>query len=152
MKFVQLPSASEQIRNLGWESQKSFLTPLKQLNQFVDAIVAVGDTQTAEITIEQVVFEPKEWISVLARYSLKPIYRDGTALTCSGELEVRELLTATFAGWIDFAYIPSPKRFVIYADHDEYTTFYASTKSNLNLISEAVANLGLKEAEYTRYL
>jgi hypothetical protein len=42
---------------------------------------------------------------------------------------------------------------VIYADHDEYATFYANTRSNLNRISEALTLQGFEKiAEYTRSL
>jgi hypothetical protein len=34
---------------------------------------------------------------------------------------------------------------VIYADHDEYTTFYASTKSNLNRIVAALSTDGFEQ-------
>jgi len=64
------------------------------------------------------VFEPKELIEVLARYSLDPIYSTGAALECNGERETRELLVAAFASWIDFSYVPKPKRFVIYTEHE----------------------------------
>jgi len=153
MEFADVPSASKQIRSLGWKFQKTFVTPPpKQLDAYVDVIVSVGSPQMACITIEQVVFEPKEWISVLTRNSLEPRYRSGVAVTCSGENEVRELLVATFGAWFDFAYVQSPKRFVVYADHDGYTTFYANTKSNLNSIVAAMQGLGVKEVDYERQL
>lgn len=152
MEFVELPSAPEQIRSLGWKLKKTFQTPLKQVDSFVNAIVANGEPQSAHITIDQVVFEPKEWISVLSRYSLEPKYGSGVAVRCSGDCEVRELLAATFAGWIDFAYVPSPKLFVIYVDHDEYATFYANTESNLNSIARALEEIGVEAVDYTRYL
>jgi hypothetical protein len=152
MEFADVPSASKQIRSLGWRFQKTFLTPPpKQLDPYVDVIVSIGRPRTACITIDQAVFEPKEWISVLTRNSLEPRYKSGVAVTCSGEHEVRELLVATFGGWFDFVYVPSPKRFVIYADHDDYTTFYASTKSNLNSVVTEMLGLGVKEIEYERY-
>ena len=48
--------------------------------------------------------------------------------------KVKELLHAALSDWLDFAFVPIVKLFVIYADHDQYTTFYANTKSNLERI------------------
>lgn len=152
MEFIDFPSAPKQIRSLGWKFQKTFQTPLEQLHPFVDVIVSVGAPKSARITIAQALFEPKEWLSVLARYSLEPRYGSGIAVNCSGGREIRELLAATFGGWVDFAYVPSPKRFVIYADHDEYATLYANSRANLNSIVQALVGIGVKEVEFTRYL
>ena len=58
------------------------------------------------------------------------------SITAEGKQEVEQLLAVAFGGWIDFIFIPSPKPFVIYADHDEFTTFHANTKANLNHVSE----------------
>jgi hypothetical protein len=36
---------------------------------------------------------------------------------------------------------------VIYADHDEYTTFYGNTKSNLTGIVSALSENGFKQVQ-----
>ena len=41
--------------------------------------------------------------------------------------------------------MPTPKPFVIYADHDEFTTFYANTRSNLNRVSDTLLTQGFEE-------
>lgn len=41
--------------------------------------------------------------------------------------------------------MPAPKPFVIYADHDEYATFYANTRSNLNRVTDALLTQGFEE-------
>jgi hypothetical protein len=46
---------------------------------------------------------------------------------------------------VDFLFIPTPKPFVIFADHDEYTTFYANTRSNLNRVAEPLSTLRVEE-------
>jgi hypothetical protein len=66
---------------------------------------------------------------------------------------VEELLHTAFSDWFDFLFVPTPKPFVIYADHDEYTTFYANTRSNLNRVVQALSAKGFEEiAEYKRQL
>lgn len=109
--------------------------------------------KTGCVTVEQVVFEPQHMIDLLTRYSLPTRYGKGVSVTATGQREIEELLQAAFADWVDFLFVPSPKPFVIYADHDEYTTFYANNRSNLNRIREALSSQGFEEiAEYTRRL
>ena len=59
--------------------------------------------------------------------------------------ETHRLLIASFSDWVDFWFVPQPKSFAIYADHDEYTTFYASTKSNLARVVTPLLENGFKE-------
>jgi hypothetical protein len=153
MKLSDTPSALKQLRKASWNFQQTFKTPLKKLDTFVSSIVSTGASQTACITVEQAVFEPKHLIDLLTRYSLPPRYGKGVSVTATGQREIEELLKAAFADWVDFLFIPAPKPFAIYADHDEYTTFYANTRSNLSRITEALSSQGFEEiAEYTRRL
>jgi hypothetical protein len=48
---------------------------------------------------------------------------------------MKEALIAVLSDCVDFLFIPTPTSFVIYADHDEYITFYAHTRSNLNQVA-----------------
>jgi hypothetical protein len=153
MTVSDLPGALKQLRNTRWRFQHTFKTPLERLTPFVTAIVSTGAPKTACITIEEVVFEPKHWIDLLTRYSLPARHGKGMSVTATGRREIEELLHAAFADWADFLFVPSPKPFVIYADHDEYATFYANTRSNLNRIIEALSSQGFEQiAEYTRQL
>lgn len=64
-----------------------------------------------------------------------------------------ELLEAALGDWVNFTFVPKPKPFVIYADHDEYTTFYANTKSNLNGVVQALSGAGFEKVpDYQRIL
>jgi hypothetical protein len=66
---------------------------------------------------------------------------------------MEELLHTAFTDWFDFLFVPTPKPFVIYADHDEYTTFYANTRSNLRRLVETLSAQRFKEiAEDRRQL
>jgi len=153
MKVFDSPGALKQLRKSPWRFQKTFKTPLRRLDPFVAVIVQTGAPETAYITIDQVVFEPKHWIDLLARYSLPSRYGKGISVTAAGQREIGELLHAAFADWVDFLFVPSPKPFVIYADHDEYTTFYANTRSNLNRIVQPLLSQGFDViAEYARQL
>ena len=68
-----------------------------------------------------------------------------TTLTVVDQDKVRELLRTALSDWLDFAFVPVLKLFVMYADHDEYTTFYANTKSNLERIRLSLLAKGFQE-------
>ena len=105
------------------------------------------------MTIDEAVFEPKHLISLLEHHSLSAEFGHDCAITASGQPEAAELLEAALSDWVDFAFVPAPKAFVIYADHDEYTTFYANTKSNLNRVITALSAAGFnKVPDYSRNL
>ena len=153
MKVSDTPSALNQIRKTPWKFQQTFKTPLKNLKPFVATILSTTSPQSACITIEQAVFEPTRWIDLLNRYSLPPRYGKGVSVTAAGRQEIEELLYTAFSDWFDFLFVTTPKPFVIYADHDEYATFYANTRSNLNRVVEALSAQGFEEvAEYSRQL
>lgn len=151
MKVLDSPGALKQLRKASWRFQQTFKTPLKRLDPFVAAIVLAAAPETACVTIEEAVFEPKRLAALLTRYSLPSRYGKGISVTASGQQEIKGLLYAAFADWLDFLFVPSPKPFVVYADHDEFATFYANTRSNLNHITEALSSQGFEPVtEYTR--
>jgi hypothetical protein len=99
------------------------------------------------------VFDPKHLSALLAKHSLPAQFGRDWSLSASGRDEAAELLEAALGDWIDFIFVPTPKPFVIYADHDEYTTFYANRKSNLNPVVEALSARWFKQVQdYEREL
>jgi hypothetical protein len=153
MKVSETPSGLKQIRKASWKFQQTFKTPLNNLQPFVASILSTASPEIACVTIEQTVFEPKRWMDLLTRYSLPPRYGKGVSVTAVGPQEVQELLYTAFTDWFDFVFVPTPKPFVIYADHDEYTTFFANVRSNLNRVVGALVVQGFEQvAEYKRQL
>jgi len=139
MKFSESPDLLKRFRRTQWRFQQTFATPLKNLGRFVATILgAVDEVQEVSLVIEQAVFEPKHLIGLLTKHQLPPQYIRGSCYTAIGPQEAGELLEAALSDWVDFLFLPTPKPFVIYADHDELTTFYANTKSNLNRVSQAL--------------
>jgi hypothetical protein len=137
--------ALKKFRRTPWRLQHTFQTPLKSLRPFVSTIVSAKEPLRAgSVTLDQVVFEPKNWMSLLAKHSLPPEYGRESTVTAGSTDEVEQLLEAALSDWLDFLFRPTPKPFVIYADHDEFTTFYANTKSNLNGVVEALSQKGFK--------
>jgi hypothetical protein len=58
--------ALKQVRKTPWKFQQTFKTSLNNLQPFVAAIPSAAPPESACVTIEQAVFEPKHWIDLLA--------------------------------------------------------------------------------------
>jgi hypothetical protein len=142
-------------RRKGFKFQQTFVTPLKDLTHFTDAIMgALPLIRSATAVLDQVVFEPQYQLQALYhRYSL-PLQWDGKdiAIEAQGEKEAGELLSALLSEWIDFLYIPDPARFVIYADHDEYITFFSNNREDLSHVIETLVAQNYSKVEYERRL
>ena len=63
---------------------------------------------------------------------------------------LREVREAVLSEWIDFLLVPMPESFVIYADHDEYTTFFARREEQLSGVVEALTAARFREVDYVR--
>src|SRR4051794_33050607 len=122
MKLSKTPGSLKRLGRTPWRFQHTFQTPLDKLRPFVAEIVSALDPlQAGSITIDQVVFEPEHLIAMLSRYNLPPEYGHEWTISAEGQQEVQELLEAALGDWLDFWFVPTPKPFAIYADHDEFT-------------------------------
>src|SRR5262245_17803853 len=67
MTLSESPGSLKRFRRTPWRFQQTFRTPLKKLQPFVATIVSTHEPfQTASITIDEVVFEPKHLMSLLS--------------------------------------------------------------------------------------
>jgi hypothetical protein len=131
--------------------QQTFWTPGQHAGKLAKMIVSAGGLEAAQLGIRRVVFEPRNIKTLLEQHSLRPANVNRLAIEADGPEEVEALLRASFSDSVDFLFIPQPKPFVVYADHDEYTTFFSHTRANLNLVVHAVSREGFKTIEgYTR--
>jgi len=145
MNISKTPGATKKLGKTRWEFQATFQTPLKKLDPFVSTILSANDVlESASVTIDEVVFEPKHLNALRDKNQTEPIGLDVT-FVAEGREQAKELLVATFSDWVDFFFVPAPKPFVIYADHDEYATFFANTKSKLNSVVEPLLKSGFKQ-------
>jgi hypothetical protein len=136
----------EKFKRTVWSFQTTFATPLKDLDNFVSTILSANNSfEESSVTIGQIVFEPKNLIALLSTHSLPTEFQPDWTFAAKGKKQVHELLRAALSDWVDFLFIPTPKPFVIYADHDEYTTFYANTKANLNRVADVLLTKGFKQ-------
>jgi len=137
--------------------QRTFQRPSANLRAFVAAIsVALEPVREACVVLDEITFKPENLNSLLARHSISthPMtntrYLADWSIHSSDGSEAQELLMAVLSDWIDFAFIPAPKRFVIYADEDEYVTFFAATKSHLNSVTALLEKSGFHGNDYER--
>ena len=151
MRLFEQPGTLQQFRRTTWEFQQTFHTPLKDLPHFVDVIVsALPATDAAQAVFQQVVFEPRYGLVPLyAKHSLpQKWYGDNVTIEAQSALEAHELLQAVLSEWIDFLFVPTPKPFVIYADHDEYITFLAHRKGQLAGVVEPLIGAKFTTVKY----
>jgi hypothetical protein len=131
-----------------WTFQRTFETPLSSLEPFVSAIVSgLAPTTKGTIVIDGYVFEPKNLWKFLSALPQSRNLTHDWSIEATNRESAKKLLIATFQDWIDFVFVPTPQPFTFYADHDEYTTFYAMTKSNLNRAVQPLLTQGFVEVK-----
>jgi hypothetical protein len=145
--------ASKLRRTVADFDQRTFQTPLNDLPTFVDLLLAgKPEIAAATVTIEQVVFTPERLERFLTDYELPLDYRD-RAIVSESHQESKGLLEAALSGWVDFYFVPTPRRFILYADHDEYATLFAARRGTLSAIAGSLTAAGFKEVpDYVRKL
>src|SRR3954463_4818556 len=107
-----------------WKHQRTFKTPLKDLKRFVSALLLPYSLDSGALMTDEVVFEPKSVLKLVADAGIELENSYKFSLEVKGRTEIAELLETVLSDWIDFLFLPSPQLFAIYADHDEYITFY----------------------------
>jgi hypothetical protein len=134
--------------------QQTFHTPLKDLEQYVSTIISSHKSiEKGCVTIDQYVFEPNTINAYLSQNGIEDAVMHGVSLEVVGHKELEVLLCSVFSDWVDFLFVPTPKPFVIYADHDEYTTFYSDTKEDLRQVVDCLSSKGYQRIDgYERNL
>jgi len=113
-------------RSVAAFDQRTFRTPLDRLPEFVDCVLASDPPLAcASAIVEQVVFTPKHLDALLTSHDLVLKCHVGHTIVAADGAESTALLEALLADWLDFFFEPSPPGFVLFADHDEYTTLFA---------------------------
>jgi hypothetical protein len=127
---VQLLDANGELkrlrRNVAAFEQRTFRTPRDRLPYFVDCLLTSDPPLAcASAIVEQVVFTPKHLDALLTSHDLVLTCHVGRTIVAADGAESSALLEALLADWLDFFFEPSPAGFVLFADHDEYTTLFA---------------------------
>lgn len=153
MRLITRPNLSRLRRTIATFDQRTFHTPLNDLPRCVDLLLAgKPEIATASVTIEQVVFPPERLEKLLANHEL-PLECRGRDILAEGHQQSIDLLVAALSDSVDFYFVPEPKRFILYADHDAFTTLFAARKGMLSAITDSLIRTGFKEeANYLRRL
>ena len=137
----------ERFRANPWEFQKTFRTPLEDLNRFVATALTPFPPEAASLTTYEIVFHPETLLQLMASNSIPVENPWKITLRAEGHKSIAELLEAALGCWIDFAFVPTTESFAIYADHDEYTTFYALTEATIKKLATALKQAGFEPVE-----
>jgi hypothetical protein len=128
--------------------QETFRTPLRQLASFSATVVAAhAPLEAGSVTVEQVVFSPKHLEALLTRYKVPLTYGPDWTIRAVGPKEIAALLEAAWADSLDFHFTPTPKRFHLFADHDEYTTVFGATKGHVAKLATALTSAGFSRVD-----
>lgn len=141
----------ERFRADPWPFQRTFKTPLKDLQRFVLTLLAPFSLAKGALVTDQIVFEPEDLLKLMAKHSIEVNDIWHFACEAEGSQSIAELLEAALGDWVDFCFMPTPASFAIYADHDEYVTFYAHEESQIAMIASTLENAGFSiVADYVR--
>jgi hypothetical protein len=87
----------------------------------------------------------------LANNSLSVENHYDLTIEAEGRHAIANLLQAALGDWVDFVFVPSPETFAMYADHDEYTTFYTLDDGILRNLISGLQKSGFQAVlDYTR--
>jgi hypothetical protein len=149
MKISAQQPTGWRLREQPFPFQQTYVTPLGELPRFVSTLLAPFEVNEGALWIEQIIFEPKELIWYLRGRGF--VHNEGqlnsAILQPENRAEACELLECVLGQWTDFAFIPVPKNFAIYADHDEYTTIFTASGEALSLVRSNMKLEAFKEAD-----
>ena len=142
MKVSLTPGALKKFRRTSWRFQQTFECPQPSDSEnFISTIVvANSELKNGTLRIDRVIFNAEKMMELCPGSN----FAHDTSISADSANDSSALLFAAFWDGYDFIFVPAPKPFVFYADHDGWITFYANTKSNLNQIIEPLAAKGYK--------
>jgi hypothetical protein len=135
----------KRLRSRTGPEQATFHVPPTRAGDFAATLLATGaGADHARIVIANVVFEPRHLNAAVGRNDLEAWLADETVID-AGAGEAQALLTAGLSDWVDFWFAPSPGGFLLFADHDEWSTVFAHKKGVVSRASEALRAAGFRE-------
>lgn len=137
----------QQFKASPWAFEKTLVTPRADIRGFLSALVEVFPIAQGEASTDEVVFEPRNVLELMADRELSLHEHWSFCASVSGAEDVQELLAAMLSDWIDFAFVPSPATFALYADHDDHLTIYVPTQSGLDRVVACLEAKGFSFVE-----
>jgi hypothetical protein len=148
-----MPGALEHMRARAGEHQATFVVPPERASQFAAALLCAGiGAAGARLVIDAVVFPPKHLQTALGNRDAEA-WLDAETILEAEPGEAEALLTAALQDWTDFWFVPIPGGFLLYGDHDEYSTIFAQRKGPLSHAADALRAVGFDDVDgYEREL
>jgi len=148
-----MPGALKQMRARAGEHQTTFAVPPARASQFAAALLGAGVGATgARLVVDAVVFPPKHLQTALSNSDVEA-WLDAETVIEAEAGEAAALLTAALQDWTDFWFVPIPGGFLLYGDHDEYSTIFAQRTGAVSRAADALRAAGFDEVDgYEREL
>lgn len=152
MKAELVPGARKACRRAAGQYQRTFVTPLSRAQLLSKLVLeSAASTRSGLFYIETDVFTTERLEELLAENEISADRVEGLSITAEDRSECQSVLDAALADSVDFYFVPEPKPFLLYCDHDDYTTFFAHRKGPLSQLSEALSGGGFREVlDYVR--
>ena len=127
--------------------QQTYATPLDDLQHFIETLLDPFEVSRASVWIETLVFNPKELVWYLRGSGIHSNEGElnNSLLLAENRSEAATLLECILGQWADFAFLPTPREFVIYADHDEFTTVFTKSTEKLSSLRKHMKAEGFRE-------
>jgi|SRR5579863_3616698 hypothetical protein len=145
-----IPESIDRFRANPWPFQKTLVTPRKDMASFLSTLLAAFPVDHGVASTDQVVFEPDSFLELLKARELVIENHWTFCVEASNTEDVAALLDAMLNDWIDFVFVPLPESFAIYADHDEFLTFYVPTSSEFDQLVTRLELVGFCFEDYVR--
>lgn len=148
-----MPGALAHMRARAGEHQTTFAVPPGRAGQFAAALLGGGaGAQGARLVVDAVVFPPKHLQTALTGND-DDAWLDAETVIEAEAGEAAALLTAALQDWTDFWFVPIPGGFLLYGDHDEYSTIFAQRIGPVSRAAAALRAAGFAEVDgYEREL
>lgn len=148
-----MAGALKHMRVRAGEHQATFAVPPARASQFASALLDAGvGAAGARLVVDSVVFPPKHLQTALSNDD-DQAWLDAETVIEAEPGEAAALLTAALQDWTDFWFVPIPGGFLLYGDHDEYSTIFAQHKGPVSRAAEALRAAGFDEVDdYEREL
>jgi hypothetical protein len=147
MNVSSEPTILGKFYRTAWRFQQTFEISARSAGLCAASTVeAVPKITEGKVVVDRIAMEPRRLRAFLSEHQLPPAIEHGTCISASTTDGVRSLLSVVLSEWVDFLFVPSPKPFVLYADHDRYVTVLANSRSNLNKIAGPLTTAGFKHA------
>lgn len=146
--------ALKQFRRRQWRQQRTFSVSRAKAVAAADAVVSLfGPESSGTATVDEVVFEPRELEALFARYGVARGARRSTydlhdwTAGADNRDELAELLRAALLDGVDCVFQSTDPKLALYADHDEYLTFFCNSPGPLKSLERSLARAGISPVD-----